>query len=180
MAGFKLDPERDPWERQPGESPDQYEWWLHWRNAGERRTYAATAARFGIRPARVQATAGRNSWRERLRLWKADNTRSVQVMFAERLEDMLLSWADGAGRMIEHANEGDLENVPPDRALNAATNMLKLARDADMMKLIEPDVGSGTSTATFDALMKALDPFPDAKRAVLDAWREQRDRENDS
>src|SRR5690606_38908008 len=46
MAQFQLDPERDPWDRQPGESADQYEWFLHYRNDGERRTLARVAQRF--------------------------------------------------------------------------------------------------------------------------------------
>lgn len=180
MAAFRLDPDRDPSDRQPGESHDQHGWWLHWRNAGERRSYADVARRFEIKPARVRAVAVRNRWSERLRLWKAENTRAVQASFAEAFERLLIPWAKGAERMIEIALDGNPSTVSPDRALNAATNMIKLAKEpgvVDLAQSIEANGHAAANSAPFDTLMATLEEFPEAKQAVLDSWREQERRE---
>ena len=181
MAAFRLDPERDPSDRQPGEPYDQYDWWLHWRNAGERRSYADVARRFGVKPARVRAVALRNRWSERLRLWKAANTRAVQASFAEAFERLLVPWAKGAERMIEIALDGDPESVSPDRALNAATNMIKLAKEPGIVDLAQSveSHSHAANSAPLETLMATLEQFPEAKQAVLDAWREQERRERE-
>lgn len=177
MGQFQLDPERDPWDRQPGETADQYDWFLHYRNDGERRTLARVAQRFEQKPHRVRTVAHRNQWYARIDAWKAANSAQIQARFREMAEQVLVPWMQGAARMVHLALQSD-QNVDPDRALNAATNVIRLAKEptvSDLIRIAEAGSGGaspgGDQSSVAATIMHALDDHPEARQAAIDAVR---------
>lgn len=183
MATLTLDTERDPWDRQPGEQAHCYDWFLHYRDEGERRSYARTAERFGCTVKKIRHAAGRDQWQPRLSAWKKAQSEQIQARFGEVVERALVPWAQAATKMIEHALRSE-KPPPPDRALNAATEVIRLAKEPTVTDLIRiADAGSNTGSAgqsrAEHAIMAALDDFPEAKAAAVDAVRAERDQHGD-
>lgn len=172
MAQIELDADRDPWERQPREPTDRYEWFLNWRDDGERRTYARTAQVTQQTTKTIRYAAWKFQWNARLQAWKRFQSEQIQARFGEVVERALVPWAQAATKMIEFALRA--EKAPPaDRALNAATEVIRLAKEPtvqDLIRIAEAGRDQQSSPVTA-AIMDALQDYPEARRAAIEAVR---------
>lgn len=172
MAQIELDTERDLWDRQPKEPADRYDWFLHWRDDGERRSYARTADRTQQTTKAVRYAAWKFQWEPRLSAWKKAQSEQIQARFGEVVERALVPWAQAATKMIEHALRSD-KPPPADRALNAATEVIRLAKEPtvhDLIRIAEAGSEQQSSPVT-SAIMSALQDYPEARAAAIEAVR---------
>jgi hypothetical protein len=164
----------DPWERQHGETAEQFDWFAQWRNDGHRRTFTRTAEKFQVTTARVAGAAKRNQWQYRLGAWKAANSQAIHERYSDLAEQALVPFIQATARLAAHAAQADLAKLPADRALVAATGALRLVKEPDVTDLIRISAaGAGAPPRELDVLSLVLDQlaerFPDAHDAVLDA-----------
>lgn len=173
MSGFRYAAGRDLWDRQPGETAEQHDWFTHWRNEGHRRSYPRTAEKFEVNPAVVTRAAARNRWTERLGAYQADNSAHLAERYAEVVEAGLVPFAQAFAKLAAHAVTADITKVPADRALAAATAALKVIKEPGVADLIRISAAGAAGSRELDALDLVLDrlaeQFPDAHDAVLDA-----------
>lgn len=168
---FRYAADRDPWDRQLGESGEEHDWWLHWRGDGHRRTYARTAERFEVRRDRVARVAKRNRWADRLIAWKQHNSDQVRERFEDLIEASLVPFAQGIARMAAHAVTAPTEKIPADRALVAATAALRVVKEPDVRDLIRlSHAQTGQDINLAHLILDTLAArFPEAHDQVLDA-----------
>ena len=170
---FRYASGRDMWDRQLGEPAEEYDWFLHWRNEAHRRTYVATALKFGISPVTVTRVAKQNRWPERLLAWKADNSRLLHERFTDLLEQSMVPFAQGMVRMAAHTARAPLDKIPADRAMTAFAAALRVIKEPGIADLIRISAASGMANREIDLAAVILDrlaaQFPEAHDAVLDA-----------
>lgn len=172
MSSFRYATDRDSWDRQIGESGEQHDWFLHWRNEGHRRSYSRVAEVFEVSAAVVTRAARRNKWTERLAEYQAENSRQLAARFAEVVETGLVPFAQAFALLSAHAVTADLSKIPADRALAAATAALRVIKEpgvADLIKISAAAAGSREVDALGLVLDRLAVEFPDAHDAVLDA-----------
>lgn len=181
---FALDPERDAWDRQPGERAEHHDWFVHWLNDRSRRSYTRTAGRFDVTSAKVRGIAERNLWQQRRRAWEAENSAQVKSRFDELIEQLLVPYAQGLAKLAAWSVQAPTEGVAPDRASAAVTNGLRLVREPSVQDLIRIAEAGSPGQQPGDVpeqpglthtIMAALDQFPEARQAAIEAVRQARD-----
>jgi hypothetical protein len=78
-----LDPEREPWDRQPEESAKKHHQFLAYRDIGLTRTLTEAAEKLTLAYGHVRNIASRYLWQERVDAWDARQAR----VYAARLEE---------------------------------------------------------------------------------------------
>lgn len=173
MAQIELDTDRDLWDRQPHEPAEKFDWFVNWRDDGERRTYARTAQVTAQTTKTIRYAAWKFRWNERLAAWKKAQSEFIQARFGEVVERALVPWAQAATKMIDHALRSE-KPPPADRALNAATEVIRLAKEPtvqDLVRIAEAGSQQQSSPVT-TAIMQALEDYPQARQAAIEAVRE--------
>jgi hypothetical protein len=171
---FTFADDRPHWERQLGEPAEEYDWWLHWRNEGHRRSHQRVADRFEVTAARVNRVAKQNCWQVRLDSWKAHNSREIRERFDDLLEAGLVPFAQGFARLSAWAVQAPTEKLPADRALVAAATALRVIKEPTVQDMIRlntaQDANAKRELDVVDLVLRALaEQYPEAHDAVLDA-----------
>lgn len=174
MSGFRYADGRPMWDRQTGETGEQFDWFRHWLNDDHRRSHPRVAERFDVPVTRVAAAARRNRWTERAAAHRAHNSVELRRRFNEITESTLVPFAGALRRLAAHAvTAAPLQKVTADRAVLALTAGLKTISDPAVMALIRDDAAQGAANREIDALDLVLDVLaanhPEAHDAVLEA-----------
>jgi hypothetical protein len=111
---IELDPLRDAWEQQPGETPRNYGLFTMYRDHGRLRSVAQIA---GMHPVITYAAMARvsrfNRWAERAALWDAEQDRITAIRLQDAREEMAKRHTKAAGLLMEKALER-LRELPVD------------------------------------------------------------------
>lgn len=170
---YRRDPNRDAWERQPGEPGETFDWFAHWRGEGHRRSYARTAARFDTTTAKVRGAAARYDWTGRLQEWRAANSAQVKERFDELMEQGLAPFAQGFARLSALSATNDGDTVSPDRAGSSAAAMLRVAKEPSTQELIRIYQAGADQLDVGSTILTALEQHPEAKAAAIRALQNQ-------
>ncbi|MGI5293092.1 hypothetical protein ACQEVF_58640 [Nonomuraea polychroma] len=79
-----LDPDLEPWERQPGETSIQYGHFTTFRDLGRARRLAQVAEQTGLNPAHIRALSAARKWFERVDAWDRHLDEQYQIAWVER------------------------------------------------------------------------------------------------
>lgn len=85
------------------------------------------------------------------------------------IEQGLAPFAQAFARLSALAVQNPGESVPPDRALQAATSALRVAREPEVQALIRTHGDSQDQYLIGDTILTALNAHPEAKAAALEA-----------
>ncbi|MGW4007944.1 hypothetical protein [Streptomyces sp. BSE6.1] len=78
-----LDPDLDPWERQPGESAHKHGQFVTYRDVGRTRTLTEAARRLTLAYGHVRNLAAQYRWRERVEAYDRHLDRQYEAMWLE-------------------------------------------------------------------------------------------------
>ncbi|MBO0819608.1 MAG: hypothetical protein J2P26_02025 [Nocardiopsaceae bacterium] len=112
LKDIRLDPDKNPWERQPGESDKRYGHFTAYRDLGRRRTLAQAAENLALHPAYVRALAAAGQWQVRAAAWDAHQ----DELFALELADTRRRAARNDARLLDaviHRVAQALQTVDP-------------------------------------------------------------------
>jgi hypothetical protein len=84
----RLDAERDPWERQPGESALAYGQYCMYRDMGRTRTLAQAAELLTRSHPYLRAVAAAGHWADRAAAWDREQDRIYTEQLTQRRRDM--------------------------------------------------------------------------------------------
>jgi len=85
---LRLHPDRDPWERQPGETERSYAHFCFYRDAGRSRTLAQSAELLALNASYIRDVASAALWAERASAWDREADRLYAEQMAARRRDM--------------------------------------------------------------------------------------------
>lgn len=100
---LELDPDLDPWDQQPHESPRNYGLFLLYRDAGRGRTVQQTAEASPLVYGSVARLSRCNKWVERAQRWDAEQERLTHARLEAAREDMARRHANAAQRLMAKA-----------------------------------------------------------------------------
>ncbi|MFF0092702.1 hypothetical protein ACFYSF_22450 [Streptomyces canus] len=83
LTPIPLDPDLDPWERQPNETPKKHGQFVTYRDIGRTRTLAEAAQRLTLAYGHVRNLAVAGRWRERVEAWDRHLDAQYQAMWLE-------------------------------------------------------------------------------------------------
>jgi hypothetical protein len=140
----------EPWERQEGETPIQFQAFCHYRDApsrNERRGVAATAAALDLSPGRTMSWSNRNGWPDRAARWD-------DYQDAEWRGEVIRERHRVAQRYVRTARALQGKAIEAIRLLDANTlgageivQLLRTARELELTvygTLVPDEVGTGS------------------------------------
>ncbi|MFJ1607027.1 hypothetical protein ACIOHS_27195 [Streptomyces sp. NPDC088253] len=83
LTPIPLDPDLDPWERQPNETAKKHGQFVTYRDLGRTRTLAEAAQRLTLAYGHVRNLAVAGRWRERVEAWDRHLDAQYQAMWLE-------------------------------------------------------------------------------------------------
>lgn len=83
-----LDPAREPWERQPGETERSYAHFALYRDLGRIRTLAQAAETLALNPSYLRGVAAAAQWADRAAAWDREQDRLFGERAAVQRRDM--------------------------------------------------------------------------------------------
>lgn len=173
---FRLDPASDAWDRQPGEPAEEFDWWQHYRNEGHRRTHQRTAEKFDVKVSAINRVARQNQWASRIAALRRFEKQQVADRVDNLVDQALAPYTQAVAKFAAHAATQDLSNLPADRALSQVTAAMRaLMPDEERHALHRPPdlatSGDGAQVDIGHLVLNALVDYPEARQAVLDAFR---------
>ncbi|MFD6094762.1 hypothetical protein ACFVWN_01005 [Nocardiopsis flavescens] len=84
LVPLVIDPDRDPWEQQPGETDTQYGWFRAHLEAGLGRTVGATADTVNKNPSYLREIAGLRLWRQRVTAYDTHRAQVREQVWLEK------------------------------------------------------------------------------------------------
>lgn len=139
--------DREPWERQPGETPTQYSRFHAYLEAGPQRKVTTTADELGAARATLHQLSSLMRWRERAELYDAEQQRirrARQAADAERFREAEARIAAGMlGEVGKALRRLQSDAIPPEQVPRWAEVASKLGRLAygepsDLVALTSP------------------------------------------
>lgn len=128
-VSIRLADDRDPWDRQPDETPHKYGQFLAYRDLGRARTLAKTGEALGRSAGYLRLISAEYRWVERAEAWDQDLDQAHQR-----------EWLDTRRAAAEHDA----------RILNKAAEML-----ADRLDTLDPDdLSPGDVARLLDVVMR--------------------------
>lgn len=100
-----LDPDRDPWEQQPGESDLWFARFLSYRDLGRGRTLAKVAQTLARSDSHVRQYAGPHHWTERAAAWDVEQQRKHLALIAENDAEAAVEQIEYGRRFLKIAAE---------------------------------------------------------------------------
>jgi hypothetical protein len=114
---ISLDPDLDPWERQPGESPKRYGQFATYRDLGRTRTMAKVAETLTLNPGYVRQVGAAMQWTARAEAYDLHRDRMHEAVWLE--ERRKAAEADGKllgavmGKLVQRLGSLQAEQLSP-------------------------------------------------------------------
>lgn len=161
----ELAPDRDPWERQPGETEKAYGQFRMYLEQGPTRTLAQTAEFLTLNKSHTRQISAAKRWVERAQAWDRENDRQFMARMATERRKLVENEATIArgflAKIIPRINRlssEDMDNVGP----------LELGRLTEMvMRLMRDAYGVPDKTTTAATVARDIDTPDDSSEADL-------------
>lgn len=135
LAG--LAPDRDPWDRQPGETDRSYGQFAIYRDQGRRRTLAQTAEFLTLNANHVRQVAAAKLWRKRAEAWDREQDRVFCQEMADKRRELVKDEAKIAGAFLSkiiprlrRVSAGEMDKLNPVELGRMMELTMRLMRDA--------------------------------------------------
>lgn len=134
LTRIELDPDRAPWDRQPGESQRRYDAFRVYLELGRGRTLAKAAHQLGKNADYVRHLAATGQWQTRIRAWNEHLDAVYQARFIERAQQAAEEDASLLRTAMEHVSDAVAahresgEPLSPDQAIRWMDIVLKYRR----------------------------------------------------
>ena len=142
-AKRKNDIEREPWERQEGETYKQYEAFCTYRDLGLDRSQTKVSEQLSKSRALISRWSSMNNWVERCRAWDTEQDRLNRIQQIKEIRQMRKKHATIASSMLVKAakalnslKEEDIKAQDISRMVEVASKLERLSR-GDVGEVVE-------------------------------------------
>lgn len=141
-----LDPDRDPWDRQPGESDRWFGWFVQYRELGRGRNLTKVAKNLTISRGHLKNIAGPHKWTDRAAAWDVEQQRKHLALIAENDAEAAVEQIEYGRRFLKIAAEAvedavnSGEPIPIAAAMRLAETGAKLVAAARVPTSAVPEM----------------------------------------
>ena len=154
---IELDPARDAWAAQPGETPRNHGLFLMYRDLGRIRSVPQVAEMSPLTFGSVARISRYNRWTERAGLWDAEQDRLNAIRLADQREEMAKRHSRAAGLLLEKAMERlrtlDVNTISPHALVLMMDTAARIERAALGLETLKGGA-PGQTTVTVAATTK--------------------------
>lgn len=131
----------EPWERQDGETPKQFEAFVVYRDMGEERSLSKVAQHLSKTKQLLTRWSSANNWVERCAAWDREQDRILRQEQIKDIKKMRKRHADVANAMIGAATKGlkELLKHPEEMKPNDVARLVEVA--SKLERISRGDVG---------------------------------------
>lgn len=148
---MKIKPQPKPWERQPEETPKQFEAFCVYRDLGRTRSQEATAEKLTKSRALISRWSSMNNWVDRVAEWDSEQDRLTRLELTKDIGAMRKRHADLANVMLIKAARA-LQRIPDDeikpadvsRMVEVASKLERISR-GDVGEVVEEREGTAAA-----------------------------------
>lgn len=128
--------EREPWERQTGETAKAYRAFSIYRDQGSDRSLASVAQELGVSKQHIESWSRQNGWVERVTAWDSIPAKAMAEGYADMVRDITDQHRALADKLVKRLSD-NLDRMPAgadpaikwSQAHNAATKSHAIALD---------------------------------------------------